>query len=314
MKRAHPDAADAAETEPEANNGERGTPNNSGAAAEEAADTRQQQESAIVKQPSTTGSPAVAYANIPGFLTKTFEIFTNSSYSKLCSWGPAGDTIVIYKIPEFASEVLPQYFKHSNFQSFVRQLNMYDFHKTVQDPSHGEFQHQYFKKGRPDLLHLIKRKVGNSGANSNSSLNSGGKVTRAAQQQQQQQQQQSNGSALSSALTPSPLARAMAEAWPEHKEKIAAHTDTVITELVQLQHWAKHMEHRIVELEAQNRHLNTANDTLWKTLQKHSASQLQMQTKMQKIIYFLYHTVLTPEAKAQLEQLDADRYAPTTLL
>ena len=63
---------------------------------------------------------------------------------------------------------------------------------------------------------------------------------------------------------------------------------------------------RIVELEAQNRHLNTANDTLWKTLQKHSASQLQMQTKMQKIIYFLYHTVLTPEAKQQLQQLDAD--------
>jgi hypothetical protein len=39
-------------------------------------------------------------------------------------------------------------------------LCRYDFHKTVQDPSHGEFKHEYFKKDRPDLLPLIKRKVG----------------------------------------------------------------------------------------------------------------------------------------------------------
>lgn len=69
-------------------------------------------------------SPTIAYNNIPGFLTKTFEIFTNPAFSKMCGWGANGDTIVIFKIPEFASEVLPQYFKHSNFQSFVRQLNM----------------------------------------------------------------------------------------------------------------------------------------------------------------------------------------------
>lgn len=219
----------------------------------------------------------------------------------------------------------------------------YNFHKTVQDPTHGEFQHQYFKRGRPDLLQLIKRKAGHtssaSAANSSNSASAAGgaasgsgsnsKSTRAGKESAAaaaaaaadgsggsggkgkasvSRGLSAGGGGGGGAMTQaSPLARAMAEAWPEHKEKIAAHTDTVITELVQLQHWAKHMEHRIVELEAQNRHLNSANDTLWKTLQKHSASQLQMQTKMQKIIYFLYHTVLTPEAKAQLEQLDAEK-------
>lgn len=37
----------------------------------------------------------------------------------------------------------------------------YDFHKTVQDPAHGEFTHTHFKRGRPDLLVHIKRKAHN---------------------------------------------------------------------------------------------------------------------------------------------------------
>lgn len=36
---------------------------------------------------------------------------------------------------------------------------MYDFHKTTQDPTCGEFQHHSFKQNRPDLLVNIKRKA-----------------------------------------------------------------------------------------------------------------------------------------------------------
>lgn len=50
---------------------------------------------------------------------------SDEKYSNLISWSPAGTSFYISRVPEFSSTVLPQHFKHSNFSSFVRQLNMY---------------------------------------------------------------------------------------------------------------------------------------------------------------------------------------------
>ena len=49
----------------------------------------------------------------------------------LICWSEEGSSFLIQNQSQFSSSLLPYYYKHSNMASFVRQLNMYDFHKVM---------------------------------------------------------------------------------------------------------------------------------------------------------------------------------------
>lgn len=90
------------------------------------------------------------------FLLKTYMLVEDPATDDVVSWNSDGSAFVVWQPAEFARDLLPTLFKHSNFSSFVRQLNTYGFRKIT--TSRWEFSNDKFKKGEKNLLREIRRR------------------------------------------------------------------------------------------------------------------------------------------------------------
>ncbi|XP_074565001.1 heat stress transcription factor B-4-like [Curcuma longa] len=104
------------------------------------------------------------------FLTKTYHLVDFRSKTlhqdhhlvddpctdHIVSWGDDDTAFVVWRPSEFARDILPNFFKHNNFSSFVRQLNTYGFRKVAAD--RWEFANEHFRRGEKHLLSEIQRR------------------------------------------------------------------------------------------------------------------------------------------------------------
>ncbi|RMY55197.1 hypothetical protein D0863_13390 [Hortaea werneckii] len=115
------------------------------------------------------GSQGPAPNNSSDFVRKLYKMLENPQDESVVRWGNEGDSFVVLENEKFTKHILPKHFKHSNFASFVRQLNKYDFHKVRHNNEEGgqspygpgawEFKHPDFKMNNKDALDNIRRKA-----------------------------------------------------------------------------------------------------------------------------------------------------------
>ena len=120
----------------------------------------------------------------PAFVNKLWSMVNDINNKDLIQWAGDGKSFIVTNRESFVHNILPRYFKHSNFASFVRQLNMYGWHK-VQDVKSGsiqgssddrwQFANENFEKDREDLLiNIVRQRGGNhhqQGTNDNNNNN-----------------------------------------------------------------------------------------------------------------------------------------------
>lgn len=94
------------------------------------------------------------------FLSKLHDILNDNTYTEIIHWDTDDRRIIICDITNLCNVVLPKFYKHHNYSSFVRQLNMYGFHKSKGLIKIGEaYEHEKFKKNttKEEISQIIRQ-------------------------------------------------------------------------------------------------------------------------------------------------------------
>jgi hypothetical protein len=107
--------------------------------------------------------PVTIPGRIPTFPAKLFAILSRSDLADIISWMPHGRSWKVHKPREFEVKVIPSYFDHAKFSSFIRQANGWGFKRIcTKGVDRNSHYHELFLRGMPHLIKFMKRPVSGS--------------------------------------------------------------------------------------------------------------------------------------------------------
>eukprot|EP01096_Ripella_sp_DP13-Kostka_P003098 TRINITY_DN1442_c0_g1_i1.p1 TRINITY_DN1442_c0_g1~~TRINITY_DN1442_c0_g1_i1.p1 ORF type:complete len:466 (-),score=188.45 TRINITY_DN1442_c0_g1_i1:137-1534(-) len=77
------------------------------------------------------------------FVRKTYDLVSDPKTDEIVCWSKDGKSFTIRKPHVLQTKILPQYFKHNNLCSLIRQLNTYGFRKIVAPNSRKDSDRDY---------------------------------------------------------------------------------------------------------------------------------------------------------------------------
>lgn len=101
--------------------------------------------------------PLTAPGRVPNFPAKMHAILSRDDLSEIIGWMPHGRAWKVFKPREFEVLVLPTYFEHAKFSSFIRQSNGWGFRRINTGCDRHCYYHPRFLRGLPHLCKGMKR-------------------------------------------------------------------------------------------------------------------------------------------------------------
>lgn len=109
----------------------------------------------------SSSSSAAVLRFFPIRLYDMLEVAEENHWAEIVSWLPDGNGFCVRDRDRFVEEVLPNFFGHTKWKSFLRQINLYHFQRlrrgVGQTSAEVIYMHPSFVRGRRDQCFSIRR-------------------------------------------------------------------------------------------------------------------------------------------------------------
>jgi hypothetical protein len=111
-----------------------------------------------------TKGKALALTNRIPFPMKLHRVLEDAERdgSSIVSWSRDGTSFRVNKPSEFVGEIMPYYFRQTQYKSFQRQLHIYGFERITQGETKGFYRHSLFMRSNKDLCQAMRTKKVNN--------------------------------------------------------------------------------------------------------------------------------------------------------